>query len=177
VEYMEQLISGGASEEKVWAEFESIAAELDGCLCRRIPLTVARRFSAILPAFRAFVPGATRLGVLRVLIDTGMIFAMEPKGIALLGGRAALSAPLPDINDANTEDCLCRYLDEEFSAKFVESVMRVRATHPGATTYWVFLAMLSRALSFAESPKNLRLLQHKNTKRPARANKARVRGV
>ena len=173
MEYSEQLIS---NENAVCADFESTAQELDKCLCRRIPLTLARRFSSSLPAIRAFVPDAARYGVFAVLLTIASSLTYKTEGIVLLSEKARLNAPMPDINDLNTENCLCGLLSEDDATRFVESVLRVRAAKSDATTYGVFLAMLSWSLAFVGKPANLRWLLTQETKK-LKTPKRGVRGV
>ena len=156
MEYLKQLIANGADAEKVWAEFESIATELDECLCRRVPQHVAHRFSVAVSVLRAFEPATTRFGAFQVLLRLVLRLAQRPEGVAILVGRATINARLPELNAADTEDCLCEKLSEEDAAAFVEAVMRVRAARPDATAYGVFVTLLYFGLTFVDDPANVR---------------------
>jgi hypothetical protein len=83
--YMREQIAAGADEAKLGAEFEAIAGELDGCLCRFLPEGLSGKFVDAVMRIRARVPRATTSGVFNALLQAGLAVMGTEEMARLLG--------------------------------------------------------------------------------------------
>ncbi|HEY0263625.1 MAG TPA: hypothetical protein VGC07_03795 [Granulicella sp.] len=70
--YCQELVNGGASEDAVFEEFESIAAELDDCLCDKLSEDVATAFVETVMFVKRKQPAATTFGVFSAALQLGL---------------------------------------------------------------------------------------------------------